>query len=112
MNYKLHYAELNLQGDIHCIGFKNWKERLSFLMDKIICPQKKVFIISINYNANESIDSVYVFDVWNCVRFLNEKRYNSSHYTFFLQEYESYEEAYKVALNMKEVNKLCYSDVS
>ena len=27
----------------------------------------------------------------------------------FLQEYESYEEAYDVALDMKETNKLCYS---
>ena len=109
MSYKLHYAKLDLQGDIPCLNFKNWKERMLFICDKVTGSKEKVFVLSINYNADESIDSVYVFDIWNCVRFLRDKKYNSIHYTFYLQEYPSYEEAYKVALDMKEVSPFCYT---
>ena len=107
--YKVNYASIDLKGDIPTFSFNGWKERLSFLTDKIIGSKNKVFLLSINYNSDNDIDDVYVFNIWNCVRFLEEKKYNSNHFAFHLQEYDSYEEAYKVALDMKEENELCYS---
>lgn len=31
---------------------------------------------------------------------------------FFLQEYPSFEDAYKVALDMQETSKLCYNEIN
>jgi len=108
--YKLHYAKLNLQGDIPFMVFKTWRARLSFIMDKIIIPQKRVYLLSISRIENDLtvFDNVYVFDSYHCVRFLNDKKYNSPYDVFSLHEYSSYEEAYKVALDMKEISPLCY----
>lgn len=101
MDYKLYYAELNLKGEALRFSFKSWKERMFFMADKIICPQKKVFVLYINYADTEDMGSVYVFDVWFCIRFLNIKEYNSKYYTFWLREYSSYKEAYKFAMSIK-----------
>lgn len=51
------------------------------------------FIVDILRNTHFSFDASFAKDI-------------------FVQEYESYEEAYSVALNMAEVSPLCYTDNS
>ena len=50
-----------------------WKQRLSFLTDKIFGNKDKVFLLAISYDSDKNMDSVYVFDRWWCIRFLGEK---------------------------------------
>jgi hypothetical protein len=51
------------------------------------------FIVDILSNTHSSFDSSFATDI-------------------YVQEYESYEEAYLVALNMAEASPLCYTDNS
>jgi hypothetical protein len=108
MKYKLYYAALEGKGDIPCLEFGLWKERLSFLQNKVIGSRAKVFILVINYGSQDYTSCTYVFDSYVSIDFMDYKEYNSRHYTFHLQEYNSYEEAYKVAFDMQEPNPLCY----
>ena len=110
MKYKLHYAKLDLQGDIPCLEFTSIEEVRSFITS-IIYPLKmvneKVYVIAIQ-------DEVIVTENGLLIEELFDGNLNSAYPFFesediFIQEYPSYEEAYKVALDMKEVSPLCYS---
>jgi len=107
--FKIHYAKKDLgMNDIPCLKFSTAIKRHRFLQDTIIGSRNTVFILAINYNKDDSLDSVFVFDLWNCVRWMDSSIVRQK--TIYLQEYTSYEEAYKVALDMKETNKMCYED--
>jgi hypothetical protein len=106
MKYKLHYAKLELDKDIPCLEFSSIKNRNNFITDKVISGgQSKVFILGIEHGSN--IDSIYIFDNFVTISFLNDLRL-SRWDTMFLQEYSSYEAAYEIALSMKEDSPLCY----
>jgi hypothetical protein len=110
MKYKLHYAKLKLEGDIPCLEFTSKEDVRSFITS-IVYPLKmineKVYLIAIQ-------DEIFVTeDVLLIEELFNEDLYSANPFCggkkdIFIQEYNSYEAAYKVALEMKEPNPLCY----
>tara|TARA_R110000868_G_C10347943_1_gene715981 strand:+ start:57 stop:404 length:348 start_codon:yes stop_codon:yes gene_type:complete len=100
MNYELHYAKLNLNDeDIELINFKSWSERKYFIEDKILCySNDKVFLLAIEYSKD--LSNIHIFDRFCCI--LNFKNNEYKWGKLYLFEFESYEEAYKVALDIKE----------
>ena len=107
MKYKLHYANLELDSDIPCYKF-NLKEEL------------QGFIL-----AESELDSVYLVSIFNEVfvtsnmlpllwfidKFTTtEEVQHNKEIEIFIQEYESFEEAYIVALDMQEIKPNCYSE--
>ena len=109
---KLHYAKLDLQGDISCYELNGIEEVRNFVSGIVgQHPTGKadnmVYLIAIQ-------DNVFVTENCQLVQELFDGNLNSAYPFFegediFIQEYPSYEEAYKVALDMKEVSPLCYS---
>jgi hypothetical protein len=109
MKYKLHYAKINSQGDIPCLEFQTIDEVRSFIAS-IVYPlqivNEKVYLVSIQ-------DEVIITENGLLIEELFDVNLNSAYPFFegediFIQEYYSYEEAYKVALAMKEDSELCY----
>lgn len=121
MTYKVHYAPLDLNGkDIQCFTFKKLIETSVFILSEVekdaptvflICIEEVVFISEyISQIVKFVQDWTYSFspivkklDIWEIDELSNTE------INIALQEYSSYEEAYKVALSMKEENPLCYS---
>jgi hypothetical protein len=131
MRYQLHYASLELTGDIPCINLENQEELIYQLNghsedplphERLIPWVKTPFFGRIN-KREESIvylcsietppseDGVILVDSKpeNILAFVSSHTNTPTLKKIFLQEYSSYEEAYKVALNIKEVNPLCFS---
>jgi hypothetical protein len=107
MKYKLHYAKLNHEGDIPVIKFEAGHDFEFYFWPDIVEKPKIVYLLCCD-------DEVIVTEN---VYLIEELLSDSTSYIFpvnpnipiFLQEYESYEEAYQVALDIKEVSPLCYS---
>jgi arginine/lysine/ornithine decarboxylase len=122
MNYKLHYAPLDLNGqDIHCYEFRSSIETSAFILSETTTESAIVFLISIGNDIfiSENISAIVKFFNDNSILSLGEAMENlltekdKEFYTgveieIHLQEYESYEDAYDVALEMREPNPLCY----
>ena len=113
MTYKIHYAKLDLQGNIPCLEFTSIEEVRSFITI-IVYPLKmvneKVYVIAIQ-------DEIIVTENGLLVEELFDGNLNSVYPFYegepiFIQEYPSYEDAYKVALDMKEQSPLCYAEGS
>ena len=107
-NLELHYAKKDLKGeDILKIDLKSILD----LQDKIdeLCCGKSTGIVYL-FATEDASNFVFVTESHLELQelILEHKRFNSVH-QFFLQEYGSYEKAYKVALDMKEASELCYS---
>ena len=131
MKYELHYASLDLQGDIPCIKLSNKQELIYQLnghsedplpTEKLIAwikspffgrmdrrKESVVYLCAIETPPND--DGVILIDSnpENILTFVSSHTNTPTMKKIFLQEYPSYEEAYKVALDMKEVSPLCYS---
>jgi hypothetical protein len=111
MNYKLHYAPIDLgQEDIPCYEFATSKERVKFIEDIIYKKSEEVvFVLCFEDYIQDCVyvgDSVMTFEpLWR----ISDEDISSYPENAYLQEYESYEEAYKVALDMKETNPFCYN---
>ena len=107
MKQKLHYAKLNLEEDISCLEFNNREELVGFLRKNI--KEGIVYLLAINDNIS---DDVFVTDNTSLVIELFNNHLNAA-YPFHekgtcLFEFDSFEEAYEVALMIKEVSPLCY----
>ena len=104
---ELFYAKINLDGDIPAYKFETKEELINFIDHSIIFPLKmeneKVFLLAIN-------DEVFVTENGQLMRELIEKDlyYLEVFEAIHIQEYSSFEEAYEVALLMKEVSLLAY----
>jgi len=111
MKIKLHYAELNNQGDIPCIELTKI-QFLNFFRDKFKFNHDKVYIFTYDYEDVEDYAEVLVTSSMPHIYSFIQKNWQEFDLMeiedYFLQEYPSYEEAYKVALSMKEVSPLCY----
>jgi hypothetical protein len=114
----LHYAKLNLRDeDILVYKVKSLKW-LGSVIDEITfkhlnpsrsCEKNNcVYLFAYEYGDRSEVFVTHNFYwLWiDLQRTLKKKVFNDI--TFFLQEYTSYQEAYKVALQMKEVYHLCY----
>lgn len=110
MRYELHYAKKDLQGDIPCVVIPNKQELLLRLLNNHWCidEDNTVFLCAIETPPNDDGIILVDDDFLNIQVFVNSHTNTPTMKKIFIQEYSSYEEAYKVALDMKEVSKLCY----
>ena len=106
---KVYYAKLNLKEDIKCFEFKSIESIRNFISDIVYGDKedKVVYLLVIQ-------DDVFVTENKQLVCELFDGNLNSAYPFYegdniFIQEYESFEEAYEVALTIKETSKLCYS---
>jgi hypothetical protein len=74
----------------------------------------KVFVLSCVSNNHPMTDEILVTESLPMMRDFVESWDNNydegGTNSFYLQEYDSYEDAYKVALDMREPNRLCYNN--
>lgn len=106
-NYELHYADLILNGDISVFNFKTFDELVDFANFKT--REKKgecVFLITKDHQNCRPFITDNPFDIEFLLTKMPGMGFKSA---TFIQEYESFEEAYKVALSMVEESPLCYS---
>lgn len=103
--YKIHYAKLDLQGDIPCVELQSFREAYAFI-ESVLYPEtkNKVYLLAVE-------DEIFISETASliCKMYKDAISY-SKQKEIFLQEYQSYEDAYRVALDMKEVSALCYND--
>ena len=106
MKLKLYYAKKELnEEDIECIEFNGHVNRNRYIFDKIHDSSRgTVFLLCIEFSNTSS--AIFVFEHYFEIEFLQKYLYRWGN--FSLHEYRSYEEAYKVALAMKEISPLCY----
>ena len=105
-NYKLHYAKLNSKGNIPCYSFETFNELVSFFYEKTENnKEKKVFLIAKDFHTRCPIVTDDKDDVGLILTKLSSFGHKSD---TFIQEYNSFEEAYKVALTICEKSELCY----
>ena len=110
----LHYAEKELVEDIKEIHLKNRLELKKFIKGVIMKDDKEtVYLFTSNYSFDEdntdeySREIIIESDPFTLAPYvLNTLNYDDC--VLFLQEYPSFESAYKVALDMREENRLCY----
>ncbi len=105
--YKLNFSKLNSNSDIDVIEFTSASRRASFIADRVVgVKPDRVFTLIVSYSkTNDSEIDVYIFDNYSCVQDVVKSKWID----FFLFEWESYEEAYKNALDLREPNPLCYT---
>ena len=104
--FKLHYASLDLQGDIPCFEFKKHSDMIDFIDEKCINRNGQVVWLL----AKEGFTDVFVSESHLSIQdFLNKKSVWQTTGNYFLQEYPSFQDAYKVALDMAEISPMCYS---
>jgi hypothetical protein len=103
--YVVNYHSLDDEGDVKVIPFKTPKKRASFLFEKIVSENcGGVYVLIINKNISSDL-SVYIFDKISDI----EPHLLTLWKDVSLFECDSYEDAYKLALDLKEINPRCYS---
>jgi len=107
---ELHYAKIDFTGDdIPVIMFDSSMHLCEWIFSKSK-ESKYVFLGGIE---SEKMDEVIITSDLQQYIFILDKLINDYcqglDVKIFHQEYESFEEAYKVALDMKEPDELCYS---
>lgn len=104
--FNLHYASLNLQGDIPSFKFKKHSEMIDFIDEKCINRTGQVVWLL----AKKDFSDVFISESHISIQdFLKNKSCWQTNGDYFLQEYPSFEEAYRVALDIAEISPLCYS---
>jgi len=102
----LHYAEMILNADIPCYRLKIGDNLDSFVLGKH--NDDMVILVSIGdavFVTNHILEAI---DFYNLFFKSNRAFYDLS--CLFIQEYLSFEEAYKVALSMQEIHSNCYEN--
>lgn len=123
MNYKLHYASIECQEDIPCFEFETFDELKNHILSILFGSDESCFnrVYLFTYeeivNNKNGIDGAILIEdnVGVLTHYLQcmeieglEGSLKDLFHTYYLQEYSSYEEAYKVALSMREQSPLCY----
>lgn len=118
--FRLHYAKIDLEDDVPFFEFKENEtgfietDDIVKFINKIYpgeyLPNDIVFLIAFGDNIFISDDFI---NIVACAKsFFKDFRTTSDECdidNMYIHEYPSYEEAYDVALMMKEINQLCYS---
>ena len=105
---ELHYAKKELKDeDILKIDLKNLNE-LQDMIDHLCCGKSNgiVYLFATEDESNFVFVTESHLEIQELI--ITHKRFNTVK-KFFLQEYDSYEYAYEVALMIKEISPLCYS---
>lgn len=111
MIIRLHYAPLILTKDIQYYEFETLEDVKKFILENV-CSTKiivdKVVLINIDDEIFITDNFTWDYPLQNFVEFLCDMYDAMPFINIYLQEYYSYEEAYEVALTMKEENPMCY----
>ncbi len=106
MKIKVHYAGLELTADIPELVFNTKKSFINWLTDMLYSKKDVVYLVCIQ-------DDIFVSENKQMICNLFENPLTAVYPYYedtpiFIQEYSSYEDAYDVALDMKEESPLCY----
>ena len=108
----LHYAPLGSE-IIQELFFPSFNAMYEWVADKLENTKKdRVYLFTYSeIDGNEDTQIIVTDELAFLADFLAKGNYFGMDLiiVFFLQEYESFEDAYKVALDMKEVSPLCYN---
>ena len=105
--FKLHYASLDLgDNDIPCFEFKKHSQMINFIDEKCVGRCGKVVWLLAKNNSTDVFISESHLSIQD---YFTRKFLWNIQGDYFLQEYSSFEEAYRVALDMAEISPLCYS---
>jgi hypothetical protein len=114
----LHYGRgKDLSQDILKIEFKNTKHLKMFLQGVMQESESKetVYLLTSNHSVdledkcNEFSKEIIIESDFTLIYLFVDRCLDYCDTTIYLQEYGSFEDAYKVALDMRESNELCYS---
>ena len=122
---KLHYADISNNEDIPCYEFKTFNKLIDFISDKMFNEDLQpysniVYLLTyeekgvngavvIDECCGEILDHLEAMKKFDLGEFSDGLRKSKYYNNYFLQEYESYEDAYRVALDMREISELCYN---
>jgi hypothetical protein len=103
----LHYAQKG--GDIPSYEFDTIDEMLGYSLAE--ASYEKVYLVSVfdEVFVSCNLGSSLNFIKWNLKEYIPIIREEVDSIDIFYQEYDSYEEAYQVALDMQEISPLCYT---
>ena len=110
---KLHYAKLETQGDIPCyelIGMKQVRNFVAQILDQhpTGTAENMVYLVAIQDDVFVTQNCQFITELFDCK--LNSVYPFFENENIFIQEYSSYEEAYRVALDIKEEINICYNN--
>ena len=92
------------EGDIKEVQIECSESLIRYIENELLPIENRVWLVS-----EEDDGEIIITEDLNFVTHLIESNTWFLRETdFFMQEYDSYESAYSVALDMKEPNKLCY----
>lgn len=114
MNYKLHYAQKNFSGFIEEFDYKVFED-IQLKVDKILTKDDRetVFLFTHQFSENTNNDDNVIISANrdHIMEYVLDKHWFTkleSDSFFWLYEFASYESAYRVARDMKEISPLCY----
>lgn len=107
MKFNLHYAPLQTSDkDISLISFNTHEKMVDFIDEMCINRNGEcVWLIAKDKSTDVFISESHI----SIQDFLQTKNAWNTVNDYFLQEYESFQDAYEVALTMVETSKLCYA---
>ena len=110
--YTLHFAELPIDEDIQQFKFKHFRELRKKVFD-LLNPKTndRIYLYTIDGQRTPILiheNPRHIIDSMNGLMLGEIELMEERH--FFIQEYETYEDAFKVALDMHEPNELCYEN--
>ena len=88
------------------------EELASIVMEHLTGDSKTVYLVALEFDNKSNItDEIYIHESSMFVElFISNHIFSEAIKTIYVQEYKSYEDAYNVALSMREGNtSLCYN---
>lgn len=116
--YKLYYAHKDLNDDIPLFEFRTFNELRDYILQIFVRSERCVYLFTfdakddINKEYQEIIvsdNSEFIYTLFQ-VGMMSNIDLVTDIDIFYLQEYASFEDAYKVALTMNEGKELCYNN--
>ena len=107
---RLNYAPIELGNeDVKTLEFENI-DALRDGIDHLCHGKNKNIVYLFGTEGMDEYESIFVtISYLQIEELLNEHKRIKTWNNFFLHEYESYEDAYSVALSMREDSEICYS---
>ena len=109
----LYYAELSNVLDIPKKEFNRIEHLFNYLLKELNEEKKCVYLLSF-FDTDQKKDLVFVSEYYDFILDILQNTHFSFDVTMakdiHLQEYPTFEEAYAVALSMKEESPLCYNE--
>ena len=103
--YKLHYAAIDLEGDIPCFEFKKHAQMIDFIDQKCIGRSGECVWLISKLNTTDIFISKSSLSIQD---FMQKKHLWIIPDHYFLQEYASFEEAYHAAILINETSPMAY----